>query len=151
MRRRSHDRRDGEPAGTAGKPILNVLQHGDFGDVLVIVTRYFGGIKLGAGGLVRAYGSAARQALDQAPAQLKVEMLQVRATGDFSCEQLLRHWLAGAQGEVLTVEYTDQVALSLAVPTARVVELREVCAANQVTLKELSATFTPGASEPEAP
>ena len=51
---------DGEPSGTAGKPILNVLQHKGVGDITIIVTRYFGGIKLGAGGLVRAYSSAAQ-------------------------------------------------------------------------------------------
>ena len=57
---------DGEPKGTAGKPMLNVLQHGDVGEICAVVTRYFGGIKLGAGGLVRAYSQAVQEALDQA-------------------------------------------------------------------------------------
>jgi uncharacterized YigZ family protein len=55
---------DGEPQGTAGKPMLNVLQHKGIGEVVVVVSRYFGGIKLGAGGLVRAYSSAVQQAMD---------------------------------------------------------------------------------------
>jgi len=61
---RSND--DGEPAGTAGVPMLEVLRGRDLTDVLAIVTRHFGGVKLGAGGLVRAYGSAVSAALDEA-------------------------------------------------------------------------------------
>jgi len=57
---------DGEPSGTAGKPILNIIKHGEFGNVVVIVSRYFGGIKLGAGGLVRAYSQATKEVLKSA-------------------------------------------------------------------------------------
>ncbi|WP_144268239.1 YigZ family protein [Demequina sp. NBRC 110055] len=63
-RQRSSD--DGEPAGTAGVPMLEVLRHRDVTDVVAVVTRWFGGVKLGAGGLVRAYGSAVSAALDEA-------------------------------------------------------------------------------------
>jgi len=56
---------DGEPKGTAGKPMLNVLQHSNLGNTVVVVTRYFGGIKLGAGGLVRAYTQSVSSALSQ--------------------------------------------------------------------------------------
>ena len=56
---------DGEPSGTAGKPILNVLQHQDVGDILLVVVRYFGGTKLGAGGLVRAYSSTASGVMER--------------------------------------------------------------------------------------
>ena len=56
---------DGEPSGTAGKPILNVLQHKNVGDIMVVVVRYFGGVKLGAGGLVRAYSSSAQLVMDK--------------------------------------------------------------------------------------
>lgn len=65
IREQSND--DGEPAGTAGRPMLTVLQHRDVTDILAVVTRYFGGIKLGAGGLVRAYGGSLAEALRQAP------------------------------------------------------------------------------------
>lgn len=58
---------DGEPSGTAGPPILGAIQHAGVFDLIVVVTRYFGGTKLGTGGLVRAYGEAAREALDAAP------------------------------------------------------------------------------------
>jgi len=57
---------DGEPSGTAGRPILNVIEHRGLEDVMVVVTRYFGGIKLGAGGLVRAYSGTAAKCLDRA-------------------------------------------------------------------------------------
>ncbi|GAB3278307.1 IMPACT family protein [Parahaliea aestuarii] len=128
---------DGEPAGTAGKPILNVLQHGHLGDVLVIVIRYFGGIKLGAGGLVRAYSAAARDALDAAPCAEVQAMSRWRARGDFACEQVLRHWLAGRGGEVSEVSYGEAVSLDLRVPATAAAELAELCAAHRIALEEL--------------
>ena len=67
-----HD--DGEPSGTAGRPVLAVLRGSGLGDAVVVVTRYFGGTKLGTGGLVRAYGDAAREVLDAVPRIEKVEM-----------------------------------------------------------------------------
>lgn len=127
---------DGEPAGTAGKPILNVLQYGHLGDVLVIVIRYFGGIKLGAGGLVRAYGSATQMALERAPAETRRELQQFTASGDFSVEQPLRHWLAGVDGQLLLVEYGEQVEISLAVPAAKADKLATFCAAHGIGLAE---------------
>ena len=62
---------DGEPSGTSGPPILAVLRGANLGDVVIVVTRYFGGTKLGTGGLVRAYGNAARAALQGLPTRLR--------------------------------------------------------------------------------
>ncbi|MBA6412635.1 YigZ family protein [Parahaliea sp. F7430] len=129
---------DGEPAGTAGRPILNVLQHGHLGDVLIIVIRYFGGIKLGAGGLVRAYSAAAQLAVDQAPSQRLVAYDYWRACGDFSCEQPLRHWLAEQGGEVDEVHYSEQVCVDLHLPVELSEQLTQWCAAHQVVLTDLS-------------
>lgn len=128
---------DGEPAGTAGKPILNVLQHGHLGDVLIVVIRYFGGIKLGAGGLVRAYSAAAQQALETAPYQEVQPVSRWRARGDFSCEQLLRHLLSTCGGEVGEVTYTEGVSLILHIPAGEEAALRDLCAANRIGLEEL--------------
>jgi uncharacterized YigZ family protein len=64
---------DGEPHGTAGRPILAALQHSDVGDVVVVVTRYYGGTNLGTGGLVRAYGGTARLALEGAGRSMRVQ------------------------------------------------------------------------------
>ena len=68
---------DGEPSGTSGPPVLAVLRGSGIGDVIVVVTRYFGGTKLGTGGLVRAYGDAARAGLETLPTQRKIEMATV--------------------------------------------------------------------------
>ncbi len=68
---------DGEPSGTAGKPILNALMQKGFCDTIVVVTRYFGGIKLGAGGLVRAYGGVANDLLSKIPALKSVKCVDV--------------------------------------------------------------------------
>lgn len=103
---------DGEPSGTAASPMLNVLQHKDLDNVLATVVRYFGGVKLGAGGLVRAYSQAISEPLQQAeyvdltiPAQLKL------ATA-FEYESLLRH-LAEQQKLALKINYTNEVLAQL--------------------------------------
>lgn len=104
---------DGEPSGTAGKPILNVLQHKNVGDLILVVIRYFGGIKLGAGGLVRAYSSAALLAMDHLPTKEYNEMIMLDVSADFATEQLLRHWLTLHDGKVLSVNYSHQVNLMI--------------------------------------
>lgn len=103
---------DGEPSGTAASPMLNVLQHKDLDNVLASVVRYFGGVKLGAGGLVRAYSQAISEPLQQAvyvdltlPAQLKLAL-------DFEHESLIRR-LAEQQKLNLSINYTHEVIAEL--------------------------------------
>ncbi|MBT7818395.1 MAG: YigZ family protein, partial [Chloroflexi bacterium] len=68
----AHSSDDGEPSGTAGRPALSVLQGSGFGDIVVVITRYFGGTKLGTGGLVRAYSDSMRAVLEKMPKAEKV-------------------------------------------------------------------------------
>lgn len=114
---------DGEPSGTAGKPILNVIQHKDIGDAMVIVIRYFGGIKLGAGGLVRAYSQAAQQAYDEGETEMKIELDEFKLECNFSDEQAIRHWLSQHDGEVLDTEYSQNVCITIAIDETLLSEL----------------------------
>lgn len=115
---------DGEPSGTAGKPILNVLQHSAIGDVMVVVIRYFGGIKLGAGGLVRAYSAASQQVIDALPTVQQVPRLRGQICCDFSQEHYLRHWLTGHDAHVGEVVYGAGVALTVELPEAALTALK---------------------------
>ncbi len=116
---------DGEPGGTAGKPILNVLQHKGVGDIMLIVIRYFGGIKLGAGGLVRAYSTASQQVMETLDVETWVALCQCRLHCDFSQEQLLRHWLGKHNGRVENIEYGSDVNLLLSLPEAALADLEQ--------------------------
>lgn len=107
---------DGEPGGTAGKPILNVIQHKGIGDVIVVVSRYFGGIKLGAGGLVRAYAGATQLVLAELPLTEHLPQCTYRLVLDFPQEQPLRHWIEQHQANLLSVDYRQQVHARVAVP-----------------------------------
>ncbi|MFT5720321.1 MAG: putative YigZ family protein [Motiliproteus sp.] len=109
---------DGEPGGTAGKPILNILQHRQVGDLMLIVTRYFGGIKLGAGGLVRAYSQAAQAAIEQLSCRLLQPQQRLRICCNFAQEQYLRHWLGQHAGEIIALVYTDAVTLQVTIPSS---------------------------------
>lgn len=126
---------DGEPSGTAGKPILNVIQHKAIGDVMVVVIRYFGGIKLGAGGLVRAYAGAAEAALSTMPVERLEPMLRAQLQTDFGQEQSVRHWAVMNGAEVEHAHYGENVTLSLCLPAACLEQLQGFCRARAIALR----------------
>lgn len=123
---------DGEPSGTAGKPILNVIRHKGIGDVMVVVARYFGGVKLGAGGLVRAYAGATEAVLSELPLTSQVPLDIVHLDMDFAREQAVRHWAGEHDARVLAIDYGDGVTMRLRLPTAQRDELEAFCAANGI-------------------
>ncbi|MBO1924915.1 YigZ family protein [Thiomicrorhabdus sp. 6S3-12] len=115
---------DGEPSGTAGKPILNVLQHKGIGDIMIIVVRYFGGIKLGAGGLTRAYGQAAQAVMESLPTEEQVPQQALTVICDFSQEQQVRYLCQQGEGVVNSVDYSQQVTMHLQLPEENITELQ---------------------------
>lgn len=125
---------DGEPSGTAGKPILGVIQHKDMGDVLVMVIRYFGGIKLGAGGLVRAYAGAAESVLAEVRRVVQKPLERLQVVMGFADEQPLRHWCEGNQGSIEQVEYGAAVTVTVEVATDKREELTAFCSARGLEL-----------------
>ena len=128
---------DGEPSGTAGKPILNVLQHGDIGNLIVVVSRYFGGIKLGAGGLVRAYSNATQQLLDNATTNFYEPVICIQIESDYHQEQYSRHLLQLANAEVSNVNYTEHVTLRATIPQSQIEALKEQLHAHQISITVL--------------
>lgn len=107
---------DGEPRGTAGKPMLNVLQHSSLGNVVVVVTRYFGGTKLGAGGLVRAYTQSVSAALKTLATQTRYLRQQVKVIVPYALLDSLEHWWQGREIVVADRNFTDKIELTLLVP-----------------------------------
>ncbi len=126
---------DGEPSGTAGKPILNVIQHKGLGDILVVVVRYFGGVKLGAGGLVRAYAGVTERVLAALPVERHVPRSTVVIRMDFAHEQAVRHWVETHDAAIENVDYGDGVTICLTVAEALTDDLESFCAANAMTLQ----------------
>jgi uncharacterized YigZ family protein len=107
---------DGEPSGTAGRPMLEVLRHQDLEGVLATVVRYFGGVKLGAGGLVRAYTDAVAQALLHADKVPIVRVATLRCAVPYALEGLLRRELEAAGASLLHVTHEQDVVLSFSLP-----------------------------------
>ncbi len=123
---------DGEPSGTAGKPILNVIQHKDMGDVLVMVIRYFGGIKLGAGGLVRAYAGAAESVLAEVGRVVQQPVEAVRVILPFAAEQPLRHWCGVHGAAVADITYGTAVTARVEVPLDQAQAFAAFCDAQKL-------------------
>lgn len=127
---------DGEPSGTAGKPILNVIQHKGIGDVIVVVARYFGGVKLGAGGLVRAYAGATEAVLSELPFTSQVQLETIHLQMDFAREQAVRHWAGEHDADVIAVDYGEGVTMRLRLPAEQRNELKAFCAANGIVWRQ---------------
>lgn len=115
---------DGEPSGTAGRPILREIAGRDLLDVAVVVTRYYGGTKLGTGGLVRAYGAAAAAVLDDAPVLERPVVATLRLTFAYSFTGPVQSVLAARGLEPTRSDYGADVALELAVPVEAVGAVR---------------------------
>jgi uncharacterized YigZ family protein len=123
---------DGEPAGTAGKPMLNVLLGSGVGDVAAVVTRYFGGAKLGTGGLVRAYSGGVKTALQQLPLAEKVERVLLLVILPYRLYQPFERLLPAFEAEVIESQFAAEVTLRVRLPVEHVSDWRGA-------LRELSA------------
>lgn len=110
---------DGEPQGTAGQPMLNVFQREEVTDVVCVVTRYFGGILLGAGGLVRAYTQSAKAALDAAGISVVRRWLAMEVPCTYAQFEGIRREIEAFGGVVEHVDYGADVLLSVLVPESR--------------------------------
>jgi uncharacterized YigZ family protein len=111
---------DGEPAGTAGRPVLAVLRGSGLGDVALVVTRYFGGTLLGTGGLVHAYGDAAKAVLALLPREEKVERRALIARLPYAAYDAARRLAAAHAGSILDEAFAADVTLRVLLPAAQV-------------------------------
>lgn len=119
---------DGEPSGTAGAPMLEVLRGREVSDVVAVVTRWFGGVLLGAGGLVRAYGDAVRAGLDEAGVRRRVLVSRFELTASHANAARWEAELRARDVTVLGADYAERVVLHLAVPSASATELAPLVA-----------------------
>lgn len=116
---------DGEPSGTAGKPMLDVLIGEELHNVAVVVTRYFGGTLLGTGGLVRAYASATQAGLSASKIITKRFGFKLKITTDYTGLGKIQYILGEKKIKTLDSEYTDQVVLHILIPNEMLDEIKE--------------------------
>jgi uncharacterized YigZ family protein len=114
---------DGEPHGTAGRPMLTVLLHSGVGEIVAVVTRYYGGTKLGTGGLVRAYSQVVQSALATLPRRERMDYAQRTIAVAYSHVSAIRHLLPTFEATLDAEEYTEQVRLTLRAPALQMVPL----------------------------
>ena len=118
---------DGEPSGTAGKPMLAAIDGQQLDDVVVVVIRYFGGIKLGAGGLMRAYGGCAAECLRLASKIAIVDKIEALISCDFHALALIQARLREMQVEILAEDFgSDGVRLHVQLPSKRLDAVRSL-------------------------
>lgn len=108
----------GEPSGTAGKPIFQHLEGKQLINLVVAVIRYFGGIKLGAGGLTRAYSNVAKGVIEKAEIVGYVEMTNLQLILDYNQLQMLEYHLKKLDGEILKQDFSEQVLNLICIPKA---------------------------------
>lgn len=149
----AHCQDDGEPSGTAGKPALAVLRGSGLGDVVVVVTRYFGGTKLGTGGLVRAYGDSVREVLEITPRAAKVATHSVIMALPYPLFEQARRLVEAHHGQILNEDFGADVIVTARFAIEHLPALQdalrklsngtlaaEIVETNQATIMPLDAT-----------
>jgi len=116
---------DGEPSGTAGAPILNILNGKGLDNILVVVTRYFGGILLGTGGLVRAYSDATLDALEKAIIVTKVYGNVCRVQLEYSDFESIKYYLKSENIDIKKCEYNEKIDLEIEVTDEEIERIKE--------------------------
>ncbi|MEA1989434.1 MAG: YigZ family protein [Pseudomonadota bacterium] len=114
---------DGEPSGTAGKPILAQINYSNIGNVVVVVVRYFGGIRLGAGGLVRAYRESTQQALLALETEEFVPYENITIELPFNEENAIRQLISKLDGEIISSDYGLMVIITALLPCSKIPKL----------------------------
>lgn len=104
---------DGEPSGTAGAPMLNILQKGNLCNVLIVVTRYFGGILLGTGGLVRAYSEATQNVIEKSVMMKKTLGVEIQLRLDYSNLETFKYYCKNNDIKIINIEYLDDIILKI--------------------------------------
>ena len=138
---------DGEPQGTAGQPMLNVFQRENVTNVVCVVTRYFGGILLGAGGLTRAYSRGARDALCAAGAAVMGAWARLRIPCTYPLFERVKLEIEGCGGVIDDVAYGADVTLSVSLPAERTAALQArltELSAGSIKAETLSEEYRPG-------
>ncbi|MBO4853528.1 MAG: YigZ family protein [Oscillospiraceae bacterium] len=141
---------DGEPQGTAGQPMLKVLERENVTNVCCVVTRYFGGILLGAGGLSRAYARGAKDALNAAGVATLRSWAVLRLPCAYSLLEQVKLEIASVSGTVDEIVYGADVTLTVSVPAENADRLRKSLtelSAGNIEPEELSRAFRPGPRE----
>jgi uncharacterized YigZ family protein len=123
INQRCHDA--GEPSGTAGRPILAPLEGKSIINAVVGVIRYFGGVKLGTGGLTRAYGTTAKLAIDAATLMPWVEMALLHLDIEYSQLQTLEYQLSKCHGEIIDQQFTDRVQITIKLPADQKTDIQQ--------------------------
>jgi len=129
---------NGEPSGTAGVPILTVLQRNQLHNTIAVVTRYFGGIKLGAGGLIRAYSNSTSTGIEAVGVVKRVRQRALELTVDYANYDKLTHYLTENEISVLDTAYTTAVVVTIAVDLDAVDDTQQAIVdllSNQLTVK----------------
>ena len=144
----AHCHDDGEPSGTAGRPVLAVLQGSGLGDIVLVVTRYFGGTKLGTGGLVRAYGDAARAVLDVLPRAVKFLAHTLSVSVPYALFERSRLVISAHCGQLISTKFGECVTILVQFPIEQVPvfesALRELSAGTaRMELVDTQTAFMP--------
>lgn len=111
---------DGEPHGTAGRPMLQILQHSGIGEICIVVTRWFGGVKLGTGGLVRAYQDAVRLNLEQLPITEQMDMTEIPLSIGYTHVDPLQRLLPAYKARIIQEEYGVKASFTVSLPKEQV-------------------------------
>jgi uncharacterized YigZ family protein len=129
---------DGEPNGTAGKPILQIIDNKGMNEILCVVTRYFGGTKLGVGGLMRAYSDSAKLAIDQVEIKKKIRSRRIKISLNYDLENSVRKLLNTYNGKLEESNYSEHINMNILIPESKAAAFeREIIemSSNSITIE----------------
>ena len=128
---------DGEPSGTAGAPMLNILQKNNLCNVIIIVTRYFGGILLGPGGLVRAYSEATQMVIEKIVLVKKILGEEAKIKLDYSNLDIFKYYCKNNDIKITNIEYLDDIILTIEMEKNRKISFEKNLDTKSVKIKQL--------------
>ena len=117
-----HSSDAGEPSGTAGKPILNALKQNNLTNIAVVVTRYFGGVKLGIRGLIEAYSEIVEQAIEEEPLKKLVKTKKYEIITNYEFSEQLKYMITKLGGEISDIDYSENVKFFVSIDSSKQID-----------------------------